>query len=188
MSPSPFGLSGLSFLFRLVLPPSSDGCAGHSGFSFLFWLVSPPSSGGCVVLFLPLMRSTMSLRFWTRYWFPLLHWSGLGALGRVRPLTWPQNVVIGSGAGSERFVSVKGDSLLASSAVWHGSSINGRHVDLPAPVTVPDTWQELSQDSPLASSGGFRTWARGFLLQYLGPSNLSCATGATAATLTYWLW
>src|SRR6185369_5355455 len=81
VSPSPFGLSGLSFLFRLVLPPSSDGCAGHSGFSFLFWLVSPPSSGGCVVSFLPLMRSAMSFCFWICCWPPLRHWFGLGALG-----------------------------------------------------------------------------------------------------------
>ena len=31
-----------------------------------------------------------------------------------------------------------------------------RHADLPAPVTVPDTWQELSRDSLLASSDGFQ--------------------------------
>jgi hypothetical protein len=54
--PSSFGRPGLSFLFRLVPPPSCDGCAGHSGFLSLFWLVSPPSSDGCVVSLLLLVR------------------------------------------------------------------------------------------------------------------------------------
>jgi hypothetical protein len=40
-----------------------------------------------------------------------------------------------------------------------------RYADLPVPVTVPDTWQELSRDSLLASSDatGSRPW-RVFLI------------------------
>ena len=34
--PSSFGRPGLSYLFRLVPPPSCDGWAGHSGFLSLF--------------------------------------------------------------------------------------------------------------------------------------------------------
>ena len=190
MSPSPFGLSGLSFLFRLVLPPSSDGCAGHSGFLSLFWLVSPPSSGGCVVSFLPLMRSAMSFCFWICCWPPLRHWFGLGALGRVRPLTCRR-------MSFSELVTARDVSFPSREThCWHPIraffwSASRRSTwglaDLPALVTDPDTWQELSQDSLLASSGSFRPWASGFL-SLSWPITLSCATGATATMLTYWLW
>ena len=36
-----------------------------------------------------------------------------------------------------------------------------------------DTWQKLSQDSLLASSGGFRPLGKGFLLQYRDPCYLA---------------
>ena len=190
MSPSCFGRSGLSFLFRLVLPPSSDGCAGHSGFLFLFWLVSPPSSGGCVVSFLLLMRSAMSFCFWARCWPPLRHWFGLGALGRVRPLTCHRM------SFSELVTAWDVSFPSRETHCWHPIraffwSASRRSTwglaDLPALVTDPDTWQELSQDSLLASSGSFRSWASGFL-SLSWPITLSCATGATATMLTYWLW
>jgi len=111
-----------------------------------------------------------------------------GPLGT--PLDLPQNVVFGASDGSGRFVSVKGDSLLAPNQglFWSASRRSTWGLaDLPALVTDPDTWQELSQDSLLASSGSFRPWASGFL-SLSWPITLSCATGATATMLTYWLW
>ena len=165
VSPSSFGRSGLSFFSRLVLPLSSDGCAGHSGFPFLVWLVSPPSSDGCVVSLLPLVRQ-------------VFHRSEPGIdSGLDNPVSFPNSEPETSGETPAGLVWAPGPDdqilmLMCCNLAWSGSRPWRPDADV-------DVLACLSQDSPLASSGRFRSLG-GWVLQCARSS--PCGPVALAAS------
>ena len=146
-------------------------------FGWLRRVILTPYALGDVVLFLGSLLASVASLVWS--WGP---WA--------RPLTCRR-------LSFSELVTARGVSFPSREThCWHPiraffRSASRRSTwglaDLPALVTDPDTWQELSQDSLLASSGSFRPWASGFLSSSW-PITLSCATGATATMLTYWLW